>query len=672
MVAVFTATASRIDSLRQAIPTLKGEERCNAYIDLYLAFYTEGQIDSVLYYLDHVIDIRRQQDSLKKEAAARWTRVAILNNAGRFEQLEQEAIQQMEWFRKKEMWDRYYQVWQRKCSALHDQGKVQTSLREAHVMYNDATERGNDVGRAMAYKQMGMSFYDLHQYDEAISAFQHGIDLLVAMNEQSGLTSGLYDFLCKSYDKTKHYDKELAVTDVWLRYLNGILNMKGATLVYGPLCSAYVARASALVGLGRRHEALQAVKKAEENNQKNPTNLGYYYIYLVKATTSLHEGRYSDAVRWTDSIARLDERIDQEGEFIRAEAYIHLGRAAEAAKIYQHISAENDSIYSRDMRMQLGELNSLMRIDELKMQAKLERSQFIVERQRYIIVFAFIVVLLLLILFASRYHSIRQLKREHQLLLESNEKLECSYDELKKANARVEESSKLKNVFIQQVSHEIRTPLNVLSGFTQILTSNMRLDDATRHDINQRIIDNTNRITELVDKMLEMSEASTHTVINRTDTITVQQLISAAIGKSYIDKQSNITFHQELSPEARQLTLHTQENAAVRALVLLLHNARKYISNKHDPKASTHGQVWLKVTVDNSFVAFAVEDTGIGVPPDQAEHIFEEFVQLDNYYEGMGMGLTVARSMSRRLGGDIVLDTTYSPGARFVMTLPLD
>ena len=66
----------------------------------------------------------------------------------------------------------------------------------------------------------------------------------------------------------------------------------------------------------------------------------------------------------------------------------------------------------------------------------------------------------------------------------------------------------------------------------------------------------------------------------------------------------------------------------------------------------------------------AVEDNGIGVPPEEAERIFEEFVQLDEFYEGTGIGLTIARSLARRMGGDVILDTSYHPGARFVLTLP--
>lgn len=65
-----------------------------------------------------------------------------------------------------------------------------------------------------------------------------------------------------------------------------------------------------------------------------------------------------------------------------------------------------------------------------------------------------------------------------------------------------------------------------------------------------------------------------------------------------------------------------------------------------------------------------VEDNGIGIPLEEAEHIFDEFVQLDEYYEGTGIGLTVARSLVRRMNGDITLDTSYTSGARFIFSLP--
>ena len=68
-------------------------------------------------------------------------------------------------------------------------------------------------------------------------------------------------------------------------------------------------------------------------------------------------------------------------------------------------------------------------------------------------------------------------------------------------------------------------------------------------------------------------------------------------------------------------------------------------------------------------VRLIVEDTGVGIPSVESEHIFEEFVQLDEFADGTGIGLTVAHSIAQRMGGDLWLDTDYSRGARFVLEL---
>ena len=96
---------------------------------------------------------------------------------------------------------------------------------------------------------------------------------------------------------------------------------------------------------------------------------------------------------------------------------------------------------------------------------------------------------------------------------------------------------------------------------------------------------------------------------------------------------------------------------------LLLDNANK------NPTA---GNGTLKASANNKELTLIVEDTGIGINAKEAEHIFERFVKLDNFKEGLGLGLTLCRMIARRLGGNVLLDTTYAgPGARFVITLPL-
>jgi len=258
-------------------------------------------------------------------------------------------------------------------------------------------------------------------------------------------------------------------------------------------------------------------------------------------------------------------------------------------------------------------------------------------------------------------------------MLETNYKiLEMSHMELEETNRqlivateRAEESSKMKSNFIKQISHEIRTPLNILSGFTQIITTpGVELSDEDKTKIGHDIIENTNRITGLVNKMLELSDASSRSVIERNDQATAAQIAGDAVTATSIADARGINFELSIEPEAESVMVMTNLNSAVRALSLILDNARKFTEKSVEKK------VRLYVRATSNTIEWAVEDSGIGIKPEEAEHIFEEFVQLDEYYEGTGIGLTIARSLARRMGGDIKLDTSYSPGARFVLSLP--
>lgn len=283
--------------------------------------------------------------------------------------------------------------------------------------------------------------------------------------------------------------------------------------------------------------------------------------------------------------------------------------------------------------------------------------------------------IILLSIFFIVYTVIRH--RAQNRLAAAYTQLEKKNEQLLKANARAEESARMKTNFIQQISHEIRTPLNILSGFTQIVTtSGMELDDDTKKDINHQITENTDRITGLVNKMLELSDASSISIIERTDQIPAVQIVEEAIDAAGISEAQHLIFTLQVAPEVENMVLQTNQTAAIRALTLLLDNAQKFT---HAPEAKgcqeltdQKAKVILNVMAEQDHLLFVIEDSGIGVPAGEAEHIFEEFVQLDEYYNGTGIGLTVARSLARRIGGDIKLDTSYTAGARFMMQLPAD
>lgn len=278
--------------------------------------------------------------------------------------------------------------------------------------------------------------------------------------------------------------------------------------------------------------------------------------------------------------------------------------------------------------------------------------------------------------------SFNRLQEEHHQLQDDYahlsmmfENMGKGYEKALKLYDQALESSRMKTDFIQQISHEIRTPLNILSGFTQVLTSGMELDEATQQEVTKGIVDNTERITSLVNKMLELAEAGSDNPLERNDQVLAIQIAAQATEDSGISQAKHLDFDLDIAPEAETVMLTTALVPATRVLTLLLDNAMKFT---HPAEAAggvsavkEKAHAVLRVAVDDGMVVFTVEDTGIGVPQEESEHIFEEFVQLDKYYDGTGIGLTVARSLARRLGGDVRLDTDYSSGARFVYTLPL-
>ena len=284
-----------------------------------------------------------------------------------------------------------------------------------------------------------------------------------------------------------------------------------------------------------------------------------------------------------------------------------------------------------------------------------------------------LVFLFLIIFSINRYRYSKRLQKAHDELQEAYCNLAEKNVELKIANDRAEESTRMKINFIKQISHEIRTPLNILSGFTQLITSpGIRLSDKDREEASQQIMNSTDRITGLVNKMLELSDISSQSVLERNDKTTALAIAHQAIATSGVAEAAHLTFNLQ-QQEGADVPFQTDQRAAARIVELLLDNAIKftrpaeaYATQSTDaPKQ----QVTLTIGLDGDTARFIVDDTGIGIPADKAEHIFNEFVQLDEYYNGTGIGLTVARNLARRLGGDVVLDTQCTTCTRFVITL---
>lgn len=620
---------------------------------------TEGKDapEKSLSQIDSMIVHWQQKGNIGKEGEARWQKIVALKNSSLTGELFAESEPQMEWFKKHRQWDNFYRTWQLKANSLSAQGKLQQSLQETQRMLNDAKERNNKLGRAMAYKQIGVIYLNMKQTEAAVEALQHYAELMGKDGDINSL-SNIYYRMAKAYDYDKAYDQELRVTNDWYQFLEARVGKQKVPEVRECYHAFYLAKAASYIGLKRFDDAKMALDTAGHHAHIINTPLSLHHYYKMQARYFLAKGDAGNALLFTDSVNMTTTEKDDHIEEIKAQALILLGESAEAAKIYQRLYHEKDSVFSHDARQHLDELNTLFQVDELKTEQQHARFKYM------LITTSSIVLTLLVLLFYGLFNVIRQ-KR-------ANERLRI-------ANERAQESSKMKSDFIRNISHEIRTPLNIVSGFTQILTSpDMTIPDSEKASIQERVTENTDRITKLVDRMLELSEVNSESVIERSDQMDVKELMTEAINYSGISlhthpsgattkggKQANsaVAFAFPDGDSIPSVTLRTNKRNAVCALAELLDNAVKFTQK---------GCITLNVECTDSGVRFTVEDTGIGIPEDQSERVFEEFAQLNSFTEGTGIGLTVARSIAQRMGGNLWLDTSYTGGARFVLELRRD
>lgn len=233
-----------------------------------------------------------------------------------------------------------------------------------------------------------------------------------------------------------------------------------------------------------------------------------------------------------------------------------------------------------------------------------------------------------------------KIEENSRKLEERNAFLENQNAELQKAHAASTESQRTNKEYFQQIVQEMAKEVEKL--------------DAPA----------AGRLSGMIFKIQDINEMGIEEPIERNDNIVAEQIAKRAVMESAIDQCQYFTFALQVSPQAASM-LQTNEKQAAHALALVLDNAKKF---------TTDGSVTLNVDADlqESKITYTVTDTGMGVPANEADRIFEPFVKLNSYFDGQGLGLTFARNIARRLGGELVLDTTNTAkGARFVLTLPM-
>ena len=339
-----------------------------------------------------------------------------------------------------------------------------------------------------------------------------------------------------------------------------------------------------------------------------------------------------------EAVKMAREELGDEGLDAITIIYEKAGRWEEAFNALKKQTATSDSIDNVVLTNSMLGIRDEMTIYEAERDAA---------RSRFYMMSA---VIILLALLAVALFYITQTRRIH-------------LKELKKAYNQALESDRMKTAFIQNISHEVRTPLNIISGFSQIIANpDLEANGEERREIARMTQKNARLITTLIDEMLLVSLNENSEEAKKENLVGINKLMRS-VKKEAEGNLSTNTIIQFDTTLADDFTVLSNDYMLRIILNALVDNA---VKNTPD------GIVTLKASMpsDNELV-LAVEDTGCGIPAAEAEHIFERFVKLDTFKEGIGLGLPLCRMLIVKLGGTVRLDTSYTEGARFIVTLPI-
>lgn len=233
--------------------------------------------------------------------------------------------------------------------------------------------------------------------------------------------------------------------------------------------------------------------------------------------------------------------------------------------------------------------------------------------------------------------------------------------ELIEARSHAEESDRLKSAFLANMSHEIRTPLNAIVGFSDVLP--MAQNDEERTELINLIKQNNTRLLRLFDDMANMSklEAGDETV--RKERFNLGQLLLDVADK-FADRSKDVGVKIEIETTADVVQPFSDRNRLREILSQYMDNALKF---------TTEGVVTLGYQVHNGLVRIWVRDTGKGIPPKYCnEHLFERFVQVDEFVPGSGLGLSICRSMALSIGGKVGVESKMNVGSLFWVEIPME
>ena len=258
--------------------------------------------------------------------------------------------------------------------------------------------------------------------------------------------------------------------------------------------------------------------------------------------------------------------------------------------------------------------------------------------------------------------------REEALAAEREARLEAerARREADEARTIAEQANRAKSEFLAVMSHELRTPLNAIGGYAELMELGIQGQvTPPQREALARIQRSQRMLLGLINQVLNYARVETGNVHYDLASIPLEEALRAAEGLITPQlRAKGLRFESSDCP--LDVTVHADGEKLQQILLNLLTNAVKFTDRG--------GLIRVEVDLESDIALLRVTDTGIGIPVDKLETIFEPFVQVDPNYtrtrDGVGLGLAISRDLARGMGGELSVSSVEGHGSTFTLTLP--
>jgi signal transduction histidine kinase len=563
-------------------------------------------------------------------------------------------------------------------------GIYDKAIRAYHSAMQLSIEFQDNHLLARSYQNIGVLYAELSRQKEAMEYYQKALDLYRIQKDRDG-EADIMQNIGIIYSEDKKYREALGYYLSALKVYEELKDSISMAMIYLNLGSSYEEQAD-------YPRSLSYYTKSLAISLKEDYKYGIAYSYFSLGSVYKKTGDYERALdhlqrslQYSEMISLAENETDCHYEL--SGVYLALGdykTAYEELKVYDEL---HDSLYSEQVQEGIAEIEMRYKtqmkdreIEDLRMQ----RQKAIKDMIRRTIGLIAIVTLTVIIIAVSMYYS-RSLKKANVMLTgEVEERTRAEKElisikenledrvvqrtkELEKAKLRAEESDRLKSAFIANMSHEIRTPLNAITGFSGLLLR----EDITaekRKEYNDHVVKNNKILVNMIEDLIDTSKIEAGNLQLHPSLINIRQFLYR-LNEPVIDNMARKNKHLI---EVVMDPLSFKEDSIVADPVRLQQVMWHILDNA--VKFTREGSIHFGCRENHEKVLFYVDDSGIGIPEEQKEVVFEKFRQLDESakrkYGGTGLGLYYARKIAEMMGGKLYFESKETGGSVFYFSVP--